>query len=80
MQDFDCLGVVGQVQVPYRPVPTHHVYIAEIGCSRGQEGPDPVDEQIEVELQVGHLTATCFNPFIPVPVQCKLEDRCHDGT
>ena len=69
----------GSGQVPYRSAPTNHVYVAEIGCSGGQEGPDPGDEQIEVEVQVGHLNATCFDPVVLVPVQCELGDCWHYG-
>ena len=80
LQDFDCLCVVGQVQFPYWSVPTHHVYVAEIGCSSGQESPYPVNKQIEVEVQAGHLTATCFDPVVPVPVQSELGICCHDSS
>ena len=31
LQDYDCLRVVGQVQVGDWSVPTHHVGIAEVG-------------------------------------------------
>ena len=79
LQDFDCLRVAGQVQVSYWSVPTHHVDVAEICCSSGQEGPYPVKKQIGIEVQVGHLTATCFNPVVPVPVQRELGNRCHDS-
>ena len=60
--------MVGQVQVPNWSVPTHHVDAARLGCTGGQEGPDPVNEQKDVEVQVGHLTTTCFDPVIPVLV------------
>ena len=68
LQDSSCLFVVCQVQVPDRAVPTHHVDIAKLGCTGGQEGLDPVNEQEDMEVKVGHLAAACLDPVVPVPV------------
>ena len=67
-QDSNCLSVGCHVKVPNWAVPTHHVNIAKISCTSGQEGPDPVDEQEDMEVKVGHLAAACLDPVIPVPV------------
>ena len=42
--------MVDQVQIPNRAVPTHHVYVAELGRAGSQEIPDPVDERKDVEV------------------------------
>ena len=55
---------------PQEAILTHHVNIAKLGCTGGQEGPDPVDEEEDMEVKVGHLAATFLDPVVPVPVQC----------
>ena len=45
----------GSSASPNWSVPTNHVYVAEISCASGQEGPDSVDKREDMEVQVGHL-------------------------
>ena len=32
-----------------------------------------------MEVKVGHLTATCYDPVVPVPVQSELGNHRHDS-
>ena len=74
LQYMDRLEVMGHVQVSNGAILRDNVYVAELIGSLSKDGPDPVNEQIEVKMEVRHCGPTSFNPIVPVMVDCELVD------
>ena len=66
---------MSRVKISDWTISCDNIDVVELCCSLGKEGPDPVNEQIEMEMEVRHCGPTCFHTLVPVSVDCELVNR-----